>query len=51
LEWEMMMSFVVGFDGSGASEWPEVAWAHLFTRLREAGMGLSGVNELSEPLR
>jgi hypothetical protein len=51
LEWEMMMSFVVGFDGGGASEWPGIAWAHLFTRRREPGMGLAGVNELSKPLR
>ena len=51
LEWEMMMSFVEGFDGGGASEWPEIAWAHLFALRRDAGVGLAGVNELSEPLR
>ncbi len=51
LEWEMMRAFVEGFDGSGASEWPVIAWAHLFTLRREASMGLVGVNELAEPLR
>ena len=50
-EYDLLEPMVKGLDGSGASEWPEIVWAHLLRLRREAGIGLAGLWDLVDPLK
>jgi len=50
-EYDLMEPMVEGLDGSGASEWPEIVWAHLLRLRKEAGIGLAGLWDLVDPLK